>query len=386
MDHYNLVSHIFAQNVDFKIGTIVLGGRWQQYDVILQNWLKTHYYDDNSTNKIKKVIFTGVINGHLKTTNRDSELSYARAYSSRFSNWTKTEKEIEKTLQFKGNSPQKPTIKILAMNVGYKEADSEDDSNTSSIVLRIEGKKALFTVTGDADGCTWDFIEGCYLGDTAKLETDYLLLSHHGALRHGCSRESTLKILKPKVCLISTGCFGGNYSHPSGEIIERLVRLGTLSKFGESYPLSFYKGAPSTRMRKNYEEMICSTIDDGTITFKLIEPKDIKKIFVSRNRKEFIKDKQEQVIYFELDVDDVNHPCLNYDPTVKSRNQNSLQKQLNAISARHPGEKIKYFYKHSSMYNLILSQYEIFTIEEGDIYYLRDLMTHTISKIKIKEG
>ena len=397
VDHYNLIPMIFKGN--FQIQAIVLGGRWEQYNADLKNWLRTHYYGyyrktnktvkaSNSktvktkypskkakkrekvspTNKIKKVIFTGAINGHIKEKNKEPTLPYARAYSSMFKETTKSfrEKAIENALEFTGNSPQKPTIKILAMNVGYKEPldtykDENDEktekseaSNTSSIVLRIQGKKASFTITGDADGCTWDFIEGCYLGDTAKLETDYLLLSHHGALRNGPSRESTLKILKPKVCLISTGRHA-KYGHPREEIIERLIRLKSIKKFSEKYPLTYFKSDKGkyTRIRQDYDHMICSTIDDGSITFDLIDPDNIESIVVSRSRKEFIKCGPQDIYFTKV--------------TKVSENKEDIS-----------------FYKHSSMYDLIIPSQENFEIEDNHAYYLKHLKNGEIYKI-IKE-
>lgn len=396
VDHYNLMSYIFAQDVNFKIGTVVLGGRWEQYNTDLKNWLRIHYYGrchpkkpkaNKSktvkrsgskavkvnylskkilpTNKIKKVIFTGAINGHVKEKNKEPSLPYARAYSSMFKKTTKSprEKAIEEALQFKSKSNQKPTIEILAMNVGYKEpldtykdendgkTEKSEASNTSSIVLRIEGKKASFTITGDADGCTWDFIEGCYLGDTAKLETDYLLLSHHGALRNGPSRESTLKILKPKVCLISTGRHA-KYGHPREEIIERLIRLKSIKTFSEKYPLTYFKSDKGkyTRIRQDYDHMICSTIDDGSITFDLIDPDNIKLIVVSRSRKEFIKCGQQDIYFTEV--------------TKVSENKEDIS-----------------FYKHSSMYDLIIPSQENFEIEDNRVYYLKHLKNGEIYEI-----
>lgn len=395
IDHYNLLPDIFNDDIEFKINSIILGGRWQQYSDSMQNWLKIHYYNDDATHKIEDVIFTGTIDG----SNMDNK-EYARAYGSIFKENTRSdvEKKIEQALQFDGTTVEKPLIKILAMNVGYKESfdiesngeEKKDSANTSSIVLRVEGK-ASFTITGDADGCTWDFIEGSYQGETGPLETDYLLLSHHGALRHGPSRETILSILKPKVCLISTGRIGRPYFHPRGEIIDRLINLGSLKKFCTTYPFSYYKvtagGGDPVRQRKYYKEMICSTLDDGHITFKLIPPAEINKICVTRNRKKFLED-SDQDTYFKLD--ETNQQPIQYNPNKKAQQQGSLSKAFKEVDKRENNgkkneeeKKVKYFYRHSLKYNLILPAQENFIIEAGDVYYLQDFINNQIYKIKI---
>lgn len=391
VDHYNLLPRIFSVGTEFKINSIILGGRWQQYSNDLQTWLNSHYYDEDATHKIEDVIFTGNIDGSNVNNKK-----YARAYGSIFKENTRleTEKRIEQALQFDGNSDNKPLIKILAMNVGYKELfdteEKDDSTNTSSIVLRVEGK-ASFTITGDADGCTWDFIEGSYQGETGPLETDYLLLSHHGALRNGPSRETILNILKPKVCLISTGRIGPNYFHPRGEIIDRLINLGSLKKFGTSYPFSYYKAPEGSgypvRKRKHYKEMICSTLDDGHITFKLIPPAEIKTIYVTRNRKKFFED-SDQDIYFKQAKS--GQRSIEYDPKKNAQQKESLSKAFTEVNKienngkkTEKEKKVKYFYRHSLKYNLILPFQENFIDEDGDVYYLQDLINNKLYKIEI---
>ena len=92
------------------------------------------------------------------------------------------------------------------------------DENSSSIVLYVYYDDIKMLFTGDANFKSEDYLMKNY-----NLESvDILKLGHHGSKTS--SSEEFLKILKPKIALVSAGR-ENKFKHPNIETIERLEKL-----------------------------------------------------------------------------------------------------------------------------------------------------------------
>lgn len=98
---------------------------------------------------------------------------------------------------------------VLAVNV------DDDDTNNTSIVLRIEYGDTSFLFTGDAER----IVEQAILNRGAEIQSTVLKVGHHG------SESSTsylwLREVMPEYAVISVGK-GNTYGHPTEEVLSRL--------------------------------------------------------------------------------------------------------------------------------------------------------------------
>ena len=96
-----------------------------------------------------------------------------------------------------------------------------DDSNNSSIVLRLDYGSTSFMFTGDAEAES----EACILAEfsPSELDCDFLKLGHHGSTTS--TTEEFLDAVSPEYAAISCG-EGNSYGHPHREILELLESRG----------------------------------------------------------------------------------------------------------------------------------------------------------------
>jgi competence protein ComEC len=112
---------------------------------------------------------------------------------------------------------ERARVGAWSLEVGPVAADGS--TNRRSVILRAEagGSAVLFTGDVDAEG------ERELLRSGFELRADVLKVSHHG------SRSSTtapfLAAVSPRYALVSAGR-GNVYGHPSGEVLDRLLRRG----------------------------------------------------------------------------------------------------------------------------------------------------------------
>ncbi len=127
-------------------------------------------------------------------------------------------------------------IDVLAVN-------TTDDTNNTSIVLKITYGNTSFLFTGDAEREVEQFL----LNNGADLTSTVLKVGHHG------SETSTsyvfLREIMPEYAVISVGK-GNSYGHPTEEVLSRL------------------RDADVTVFRTDMQgDIICSS-DGNTVTFK----------------------------------------------------------------------------------------------------------------------
>ncbi|MBR6754931.1 MAG: MBL fold metallo-hydrolase, partial [Clostridia bacterium] len=102
--------------------------------------------------------------------------------------------------------------KVLAVN-------TTDDTNNSSIVLRITYGKTSFIFTGDAER----EVEQAIINREGNLESTVLKVGHHGS--ETSSSYVWLREVMPEYAVISVGK-GNSYGHPHDELLSRLKDAG----------------------------------------------------------------------------------------------------------------------------------------------------------------
>ena len=91
----------------------------------------------------------------------------------------------------------------------------KNNTNNSSIVLRVDYVETSFLFTGDAE----DYAEYLMLIGDVNLKADVLKVAHHGS--SDSSSEKFLRAVSPEYAVISAGR-GNKYGHPHRAVLERL--------------------------------------------------------------------------------------------------------------------------------------------------------------------
>lgn len=97
-----------------------------------------------------------------------------------------------------------------------------DNSNNSSIVLRLQGKCEggfSYLITGDTENERWDTINRLF-GET--LSSDVMAAPHHGS-KSGANAK-TLLLVAPNTILISAGV-DNQYGHPDHHVVDAFQRV-----------------------------------------------------------------------------------------------------------------------------------------------------------------
>lgn len=104
-------------------------------------------------------------------------------------------------------------VEVLAPDSAWTE--SQDDPNTSSVVLLVSMGERRILLTGDAEVAE----EGWLLARYASgLKADILKVGHHGSSTS--SNPAFLAAVQPRLALISVGT-RNRYGHPNREVLQR---------------------------------------------------------------------------------------------------------------------------------------------------------------------
>lgn len=321
-DHYNLIDKIFAEDQDFYIESIILGGFYANYNSTFQNWL-----DDNSNSlriggsRIGKIFFTGMADGSATSPSGLLEQGLARSYYSNMlpvEELTRIEQSIEEALSFKDetdisvpikeadlsfedeanisvskqadlkfgdtfDSEPVPKFQILSMNSGHATEPNgyirkaNEDKNTNSIVLRLGYRGQSIIFSADAQIATWRHIASHTWAVEKELKANYLLISHHGSKEDGATTQELLNLLEPQACFISAGR-NLRYHHPHSETIELLENLHNLYRSSDYHDVSYFCPDKNKNVkqkfvyrRKSTNLAIFSTLNNGTLSITLGE-------------------------------------------------------------------------------------------------------------------
>ncbi|MFN8572817.1 MAG: DNA internalization-related competence protein ComEC/Rec2 [Gemmatimonadaceae bacterium] len=92
---------------------------------------------------------------------------------------------------------------------------SQDDPNTSSVVLRVSFGERRILLTGDAERAEVGWLTARY---ASSLRADILKVGHHGSSTS--SSDAFLDAVGPRLALISVGTHN-RYGHPNREVLQR---------------------------------------------------------------------------------------------------------------------------------------------------------------------
>jgi len=131
-----------------------------------------------------------------------------------------------------------------------------DDSNNSSILLRVEYGEVSLLFTGDLE----EQAEKIILRQVnhEDLNADILKVGHHGS--ETSTSDEFLEVINPKVAVISVGK-DNKYNHPSLKVIDKLMKKG----------ITFYRTDEDNTIELEIDGVDIVTILAGhveTITYK----------------------------------------------------------------------------------------------------------------------
>jgi competence protein ComEC len=131
-------------------------------------------------------------------------------------------------------------IRGVYIDILFPTSDTRtwDETNESSIVVRLVYGNRSFLLTGDLPSDAEDYLVYMASIDSAnRIDSDVLKLGHHGSKTS--TSEKFLLAVTPSYSIVSAGK-GNRYGHPDESVIERV---------------------------QNVNSNILSTIDHGTVTF-----------------------------------------------------------------------------------------------------------------------
>ncbi len=146
------------------------------------------------------------------------------------------------------------TVKILGLNGG-------EDTNDTSIILKVTYGETSFLFTGDAeyDG------EHAVLDSGADLSATVLKVGHHGSDTSTC--YPFLRAVMPQYAVISVGA-GNSYGHPNDDTLSKLRDAGAVvfrtDLQGDIFCTSDGKTVSFETQKQVSEEQVNPTIADGS--------------------------------------------------------------------------------------------------------------------------
>lgn len=140
---------------------------------------------------------------------------YMTTYSCKSSEYKEMTSAIKKYSVKRVNVKKGSKIDIGGIKADVLHADSKaEDSNDSSIVLKLKHEKKSFLFTGDISAKVEKKIAADY-----NVNVDVLKVSHHGS--NTSSAVSFVKETSPQYSVVSVGA-DNNYGHPNGNVVKRL--------------------------------------------------------------------------------------------------------------------------------------------------------------------
>ena len=132
---------------------------------------------------------------------------------------TKAFQNFKKAAQKHGCSLTVPTVgdafSLGSANCEILAVNTQEDTNNTSIVLRITYGETSFLFTGDAER----EVELALLDSNTKLQSTVLKVGHHGS--ESSTSYAFLREVAPAYAVISVGK-DNTYGHPTEEVLSRL--------------------------------------------------------------------------------------------------------------------------------------------------------------------
>jgi len=180
------------------------------------------YLDNLGIKKLDYVIATHPDEDHIG--GMPDIYSRYQVDNSIYSNFTASTKTYEEYIEAIKNEPSsnyKTADNADGWSVGDAEVDviydgkTADNSNDSSIVLKVTCGQRKLLLTGDISSAVEDVI----ISSDQSIDSDILKVAHHGSA--GSSSKEFLNAVTPQVAVISVGA-GNSYGHPTAAALQRI--------------------------------------------------------------------------------------------------------------------------------------------------------------------
>lgn len=188
-----------------------LGRRMNFYDHDIDLLVLTHPDSDHLIGlvdvlkryKVKQILATGIIDN-----------------SAEYQAWEKliNEKHVPIKLAEKGETIKAGTgTKLDVLNPShYLVNQKTEDTNDTSIVLKLSYKNISMLFTGDAE----QKVGEDFLRSNFDIKANILKVSHHGSRNGLNNKKSVLEKIKPELAIISVG--KNKYGHPDRSVLNLL--------------------------------------------------------------------------------------------------------------------------------------------------------------------
>ena len=205
---------------------------------ILSTYLKNHY--------VRGLVLTGFDSDHADATGVGLILKKYRPDWIMYSKYYKDTKEASKVFQIIEQQQRERRLTsnpLKRVSVCLDNVDSRilttlsphfefelfsphthdmDNSNNSSLVLRLRGKGPggfVYLITGDTESARWKTINRLF---KACIKSDVMAAPHHGS-KSGANAE-TLLLVEPNTILISAGV-DNQYGHPDNQVMHAYSKV-----------------------------------------------------------------------------------------------------------------------------------------------------------------
>jgi len=154
------------------------------------------------------------VDTYISTTNTSETATYKRVEESVASEYGVVRLNAKRGMFFDMGDGVVVTVLFPDREVGG------EDSNDSSIIVKVSYVESDFILTGDAPQSVENYLVGL---DGEYLDAEVLKLGHHGSKTS--TSESFLEIVSPEYAVISAGR-DNRYGHPHKEVVDRVEEKG----------------------------------------------------------------------------------------------------------------------------------------------------------------
>ena len=247
--HFIDVGQADAALVECDGETMLIDGGNAEDSNLMYTYLKKHGIDH-----LDYVIGTHAHEDHIGGI--AGALQYAsvdRTYCPVTSYTTKAFRNFVSAVERRGSSITVPSVgdrfSLGSASCQIVGVNSTDETNSTSIVLRIVYSDTSFLFTGDAETDA----EAVILDSNYPLRSTVLKVGHHGS--NSSTGYRWLREVAPEYAVISVGT-GNTYGHPTEEVLSRL------------------RDADVTTFRTDLQGDIICTSDGKTVSFQVSRNKD----------------------------------------------------------------------------------------------------------------
>lgn len=198
----------------------------------------------------------------------------------------------------------------------------KDESNDSSLVIRISHGTKSCIITGDATGKTTEHIMKHCSRAGYSLMSDIALASHHGAEDEECNSSNWIAAINPQYVIFSAGVHEG-YLHPRTAIVNRhqdytatrsyhILHTGVKKRSDDVAATHIYGLNPEHYGIIATASNVLSTLSQGSIAFSWITGDTVLSV-PSCSNGEFFETEKECVLHCSLNPHATLQSCFALD-------------------------------------------------------------------------